>query len=61
PRKTRAIDRIGLTLFENKQLEEAAAVQTEVLNITQRIYGEEHPETIMANSRLATTLFYQGL
>ncbi|GJC90047.1 kinesin light chain [Colletotrichum liriopes] len=58
--KIKAIDFIGLALFVNDKLAEAAAIQEDLLHITQQIYGDQHPETMIANSRLATTRLQQG-
>jgi predicted O-linked N-acetylglucosamine transferase (SPINDLY family) len=54
------MNNLMITLGDQGQLVEAAAIQKEVLAKGKRILGEEHPNTISAMNNLASTLGDQG-
>jgi len=53
------ISSLARTLCDQGKLEEAAAMQREVLEKRRQILGEEHPDTLMATNKLAIILSTQ--
>ncbi|KAF8533447.1 hypothetical protein BDD12DRAFT_898983 [Trichophaea hybrida] len=53
-------ERMALALFRQAQWREAEELQLQALDVTQQIFGQEHPDTLTSMSNLASTYRDQG-
>jgi hypothetical protein len=55
-----AMDQLGVAFYNGGRYREALEMQEPLLEVRQRVQGEEHPDTFIAIVNLSSTLYHMG-